>query len=49
MDTGQQDSYRLDRYYRSIGFIPVPRSQGSMFFEGREVEPTDFVIDRRAQ
>jgi hypothetical protein len=34
MDAGRQDFYRLDRYYCSIGFIPVHRSQGSMFFEG---------------
>src|SRR5215469_13624387 len=42
MDTGRRDFYRLDRYWRSMGFIPVHWSQGWMFFEGGEVEPTDF-------
>lgn len=36
--------YQQDRSLRSLGYIPVHFSQGSMFFEGREVEPTDFVI-----
>ena len=35
-----------DRSLRSLGYIPVHVSKGSMFFEGREVEPTDFIIYR---
>jgi hypothetical protein len=36
--------YQQDRSLRSLGYIPVHVSPGSMFFEGRETEPTDFII-----
>ena len=31
---------------RSLGYAPVHHSRGSLFFEGREAEPTDFIIYR---
>jgi hypothetical protein len=38
-----------DRHIRSWGYIPVHFSPGSLFFEGQEAEPTEFVIYRRVQ
>jgi hypothetical protein len=43
-DTARQVFYRQDRSLRLYGYVPVHVSKGSMFFEGREAEPTDFVI-----
>jgi len=42
----EQDFSQADRLVRSLGYVPVHVSKGSMFFEGREVAPTDFVIYR---
>jgi len=44
----EQDFAQADRLVRSLGYIPVHVSKGSMFFEGRVVAPTDFVIYRLA-
>jgi hypothetical protein len=38
-----------DRYIRSLGYIPVHFSPGSLFFEGQQAEPTEFVIYRQVQ
>ena len=38
-----------DRYIRSMGYIPVHFSPGSLFFEGKQAEPTEFVIYRQIQ
>lgn len=46
-DQSRRDFTAQDRYFRSSGYSPVHFSPGSMFFEGREAEPTDFVIYRR--
>jgi hypothetical protein len=35
-----------DRSLRSLGYLPAHVSPGTMFFEGREVEPADFVVYR---
>jgi hypothetical protein len=43
-DKAKQGFYQNDRFFRSYGYVPVHVSEGSMFFEGREAEPTDFVI-----
>jgi len=43
-DAAKQGFYQQDRALRSFGYVPVHVSRGSMFFEGREVEPTDFVV-----
>ena len=42
----EQDFAQADRLVRSLGYLPVHVSKGSMFFEGRVVAPTDFVIYR---
>ncbi len=42
----EQDFAQADRLVRSLGYVPVHVSKGSMFFEGRVVAPTDFVIYR---
>ena len=44
LDSAKQVFYRQDRSLRSFGYLPVHISRGSMFFEGHEVEPTDFVV-----
>jgi hypothetical protein len=36
-----------DRLIRSLGYVPVHVSRGAVFFEGRELEPADFIIYRR--
>lgn len=46
-DTAEQDFYRNDLQLRSWGYNPIHISRGWMFFEGREGEPTDFVIYER--
>jgi hypothetical protein len=43
-DDAKQVFNRQDRFLRSLGYVPVHVSEGAMFFEGREVEPTDFII-----
>lgn len=43
-DTAKQDFYKNDLQLRSWGYRPVHISRGSMFFEGYEAEPNDFVI-----
>jgi hypothetical protein len=43
-DAAKQTFYRQDAALRSWGYLPVHFSRGSMFFEGREEEPTDFVV-----
>jgi len=43
-DSAKQVYFRQDRSLRSWGYLPVHVSKGAMFFEGREVEPTDFII-----
>jgi len=43
-DPAKQRFDGQDRILRSLGYKPVHVSEGSLFFEGREVEPTDFVI-----
>ena len=43
-DNANRVSYRQDRSLRSLGYVPVRVSKGAMFFEGQEVEPTDFII-----
>ena len=40
----KQSFWANDRMLREHGYFPVHVSRGAMFFEGRNVEPTDFVI-----
>jgi hypothetical protein len=46
-DSAKQTFDQDDRSLRSLGYVPVHISKGSMFFEGREVAPTDFFIYMR--
>lgn len=43
-DSAKRAFYRNDRTLRSFGCVPVHISKGSMFFAGRQPEPTNFVI-----
>lgn len=43
-EKAKQGFYQQDLSLRSFGYVPVHVSKGSLFFEGREIEPTDFVI-----
>jgi len=43
-DSAKQQFDQDDRYLRSVGYVPVHISKGSIFFEGREVSLNDFVI-----
>jgi len=48
LQVGQHLFAENDRKLRALGYSPVHVSQGAMFFEGREVESTDFVIYKAA-
>jgi hypothetical protein len=48
-DKAKQGFPRWDRFLRSSGYAPAHVSEGTMFFEGREVEPTDFVVYERVR
>lgn len=45
-DRAKQPFYENDRLLRSLGYVPVHISKGTIFFEDSEVEPTDFIIYR---
>jgi len=47
-EIGKQSFWANDRMLREHGYFPAHVSRGAMFFEGREAEPTDFVIYRKA-
>jgi len=42
-DTAEQ-LFSADRRARALGYVPVHLSKGAVFFEGRELAPTDFII-----
>lgn len=44
--SAKQPFYENDRLLRSLGYVPVHLSKGTLFFEAGEVEPADFVIYR---
>jgi len=47
-DMAKQSFWGNDRGLRAEGYFPVHVSRGALFFEGREAEPTDYVIYRDA-
>ena len=47
-EIGKQSFWANDRMLRMHGYFPAHVSRGAMFFEGHEVEPTDFVVYRAA-
>lgn len=48
-ESGKQKFWEQDQTIRSFGYFPAHVSRGAMFFEGRKVEPTDFVVYRATQ
>ena len=48
-EVSKQSIWANDGMLRSHGYFPAHVSRGAMFFEGRGVEPTDFVIYERGQ
>ena len=46
IERAKQELFEKDRYLRSLGYVPAHVSRGSLFFEGKEAEPADFVIYR---